>query len=123
MAGSSATVGFKQLSGLAKLLEHALDKASQQSQGNAEHTRLFVNAAEECRRLLHQFAAGFLVEPKASIVHELEAFKLIETKAEVVHAVEKVNKAKNETEKEAEKETPQVQPGNTRKMFAQFARK
>ena len=104
LAGSSATVGFKQLSGLAKLLEHALDKASQQSQGNAEHTRLFVNAAEECRRLLHQFAAGFLVEPKASIVHELEAFKLIETKAEVVHAVEKVNKAKNETEKEADKE-------------------
>jgi chemosensory pili system protein ChpA (sensor histidine kinase/response regulator) len=101
LAGSSATVGFKQLSGLAKLLEHALDKASQQSHGNAEHARLFVNAAEECRRLLHQFAAGFLVEPKASIVRELEAFKLFDTKAEVLHVIEKTNIAKDETAEES----------------------
>jgi chemosensory pili system protein ChpA (sensor histidine kinase/response regulator) len=101
LAGSSATVGFKQLSGLAKLLEHALDKTSQQSHGNAEHSRLFVNAAEECRRLLHQFAAGFLVEPKANIVRELEAFKLFDTKVEVLHDVEKANIAKNETAEES----------------------
>jgi chemosensory pili system protein ChpA (sensor histidine kinase/response regulator) len=104
LAGSSATVGFKQLSALAKLLEHALDKASQQSHGSAEHSKLFVNAAEECRRLLHQFAAGFLVEPKASILRELEAFKLFDAKAEVLNVAEKVNTAKNETEKETEKE-------------------
>lgn len=101
LAGSSATVGFKQLSGLAKLLEHALDKASKQSHGNAEHARLFVNTAEECRRLLHQFAAGFLVEPKTSIVRELEAFKLFETKAEVLHVVGKADVTKNETAQES----------------------
>lgn len=101
LAGSSATVGFKQLSGLAKLLEHALDKASQQPHGNAEHSRLFVNAAEECRRLLHQFAAGFLVEPKASIVRELEAFKLFDTKTEVLHIVGKANITKSEAAEES----------------------
>ena len=101
LAGSSATVGFKQLSGLAKLLEHALDKASQQSHGNAEHSRLFVNAAEECRRLLHQFAAGFLVEPKTSIMRELEAFKLFDTKVEVLHVVGKTTINKNDTAEES----------------------
>jgi chemosensory pili system protein ChpA (sensor histidine kinase/response regulator) len=89
LAGSSATVGFKQLSSLAKLLEHALDKASQQSHGNKEDARLFASAAEECRRLLHQFAAGFLVEPKSSVMHDLEKYKLSDIKEDVDPIVEK----------------------------------
>ena len=100
LAGSSATVGFKQLSGLAKLLEHALDKATQQLQGNVEHARLFAAAAEECRRLLHQFAAGFLVEPKSSVVRELEAFKLLVVKDELPPVIEVLNKSKPEPEPE-----------------------
>ncbi len=102
LAGSSATVGFKQLSGLAKLLEHALDKATQQLQGNVEHARLFAAAAEECRRLLHQFAAGFLVEPKSSVVRELEAFKLLVVKDELPRVIEILNKSKPEPEPEPE---------------------
>jgi chemosensory pili system protein ChpA (sensor histidine kinase/response regulator) len=100
LAGSSATVGFKQLSGLAKLLEHALDKTSQQPLGSTEHARLFATAAEECRRLLHQFAAGFLVEPKASVVSELEAFKSVEAKSELLPAIEKSNDSKVEPKTE-----------------------
>ena len=96
LAGSSATVGFKQLSGLAKLLEHALDKATLQLQGNVEHARLFADAAEECRRLLHQFAAGFLVEPKSSVVRKLEAFKLLVVKDELPLVIEVINKSKPE---------------------------
>jgi chemosensory pili system protein ChpA (sensor histidine kinase/response regulator) len=72
LAGSSATVGFHQLSGLAKHLELALDRTHQNGRGTLEEARIFTRAAEECRRLLHQFAAGFLEDPKASIVAELE---------------------------------------------------
>jgi chemosensory pili system protein ChpA (sensor histidine kinase/response regulator) len=104
LAGSSATVGFKQLSGLAKLLELALDKASQQPLGSTEHARLFANAAEECRRLLHQFAAGFLVEPKASVVSELEAFKSVEAKSELLHVIKKSNDSKVEAKTESKEQ-------------------
>lgn len=89
LAGSSATVGFKHLSGLAKLLEHALNKSIANSQGKPEYARIFSAAAEECRRLLHQFAAGFLVEPVSSVVRDLEAFNLLDsTKNERPIAVE-----------------------------------
>ncbi|HZE90830.1 MAG TPA: Hpt domain-containing protein [Rhizobacter sp.] len=60
LAGSSATVGFSDLSHLARLLEHALMRAQAIGHGTVEEGRLFVDAAEEIRRLLHQFAAGFL---------------------------------------------------------------
>ena len=102
LAGSSATVGFKQLSGLAKLLEHALDKATQQLKGNVEHARLFAAAAEECRRLLHQFAAGFLIEPKSSVVRELEAFKFLDAKDELLPVIEILKKSKPEPDSEPE---------------------
>ncbi|MGA8513423.1 MAG: Hpt domain-containing protein, partial [Burkholderiaceae bacterium] len=76
LAGSSATVGFNALSGLARTLEHAL----QHIQGISEDGRYsahkhiveFVGAAEEIRRLLHQFAAGLLREPLASVEEGLE---------------------------------------------------
>ena len=71
LAGSSATVGFKGLADLAKLLEHALEKAYQQPNGTSEQSKLFSNAAEECHRLLHQFAAGFLKEPSDQILKQL----------------------------------------------------
>ncbi len=73
LAGSSATVGFDALSEIARALEHAL----QQSQVHhiesaaADYAGLFNDAAEEIRRLLHQFAAGFLKEPDAELLERL----------------------------------------------------
>ena len=60
MAGSSATVGYSELSALARALEHALMRSHAAGHGRAGEPELFTEAAEEIRRLLHQFAAGFL---------------------------------------------------------------
>lgn len=81
LAGSSATVGFHQLSGLAKKLEHALDKVQQKNTGTEIEAVVFAQAAEECRRLLHQFAAGFLEDPKPSVLARLESLKFNENKS------------------------------------------
>jgi len=75
LAGSSATVGFHQLSGLAKNLEHALEKVWQKENGTELEAVVFAQVAEECRRLLHQFAAGFLEDPKSNILESLESLK------------------------------------------------
>ena len=85
LAGSSATVGFEALSGIARALEHAL----QQSQ--AHHNRdtaptyasLFVDAAEDIRRLLHQFAAGFMKEPDAALLDRLRRLEFVEPSSTV----------------------------------------
>ncbi len=73
LAGSSATVGFNALSEIARALEHALQLSQ------AHHSRsvasacadLFVDAAEDIRRVLHQFAAGFLKSPDANLLERL----------------------------------------------------
>ena len=83
LAGSSATVGFSDLSHLARALEHALARSQVIGHGTDEEARLFVNAAEEIRRLLHQFAAGFLKEPEPELLvrlveHELSSAKRLE---------------------------------------------
>jgi chemosensory pili system protein ChpA (sensor histidine kinase/response regulator) len=60
LAGSSATVGYADLSALARALEHALERSRAAGHGRDGEAQLFNDAAEEIRRLLHQFAAGFL---------------------------------------------------------------
>ena len=76
LAGSSATVGFQPLSDISRALEHALASvALHQRAGQAataEHAQLFVDAAEDIRRLLHQFAAGFFKEPQAELLAALD---------------------------------------------------
>ncbi|NMM08963.1 MAG: response regulator [Polaromonas sp.] len=72
LAGSSATVGFDALSKIARALEHALQKSrAHHSDGAAKYGQVFVDAAEDIRRLLNQFAAGFLKEPEASLLGRL----------------------------------------------------
>ncbi|AVT01685.1 Hpt domain-containing protein [Paracidovorax avenae] len=71
LAGSSATVGFQALSDMARALEHALQHVQLQPQGTPEQARVFMAASEDIRRLLHQFAAGFLKEPHPQILAEL----------------------------------------------------
>ncbi|MEO9068283.1 MAG: hypothetical protein ABI281_09180, partial [Caldimonas sp.] len=83
LAGSSATVGFADLSHLARGLEHALARSQVIGHGTADEARLFVDAAEEIRRLLHQFAAGFLKEPVPELLtrlaeHEISSSQRLE---------------------------------------------
>ena len=83
LAGSSATVGFTDLSHLARALEHALARSQAIGHGTDEEARLFVDAAEEIRRLLHQFAAGFLREPQPELLarlaeHEVSSARRLE---------------------------------------------
>jgi chemosensory pili system protein ChpA (sensor histidine kinase/response regulator) len=75
LAGSSATVGFQALSDIARALEAALQHTQSLAQGTPQHARTFTAAAEEVRRLLHQFAAGFLKEADPRLLHELHALK------------------------------------------------
>ncbi len=60
LAGNSATVGYAELSALARALEHALTRSAAAGLGRAGEPELFNDSADEIRRLLHQFAAGFL---------------------------------------------------------------
>lgn len=75
LAGSSATVGFQSLSDIARALEHALGSVSNHQQAGAhataEQAQLFVDASEDIRRLLHQFAAGFLKDPDPLLMDAL----------------------------------------------------
>ncbi len=71
LAGSSATVGYTELSHLARAFEHALMRSQPVVPGTAEEALLFVETAEEIRRLLHQFAAGFLKSPPQDLLLRL----------------------------------------------------
>ena len=71
LAGNSATVGFTDLSHLARLLEHALARSQALSEGDSAEAALFNDAADEIRRLLHQFAAGLLKTPPPELVARL----------------------------------------------------
>ncbi|WP_431260632.1 Hpt domain-containing protein [Roseateles chitinivorans] len=72
LAGSAATVGFDDLSTLARCLEHALGRAVGHVVGDPT---LFQRASDEIRRLLHQFAAGFLKEADPALLLELQSFE------------------------------------------------
>ena len=76
LAGSSATVGFADLSHLARLLEHAQTRSQSIGHGTLDEAVLFVDAADEIRRLLHQFAAGFLKEPAPELLARLAAHEI-----------------------------------------------
>ena len=74
LAGNSATVGHADLSSLARRLEHALE-VSQSRLVTPDEARLYNDVAEEIRRLLHQFAAGFLQAPAAPLLARFDAFQ------------------------------------------------
>ncbi len=73
LAGSSATVGYADLSALARALEHALMRSHAAGHGRPGESPLFSSVADEVRRLLHQFAAGFLRPVDASLMEQLAA--------------------------------------------------
>ena len=76
LAGSSATVGFADLSQLARALEHALLRSNARGHASAEEAQLYVEVADDVRRLLHQFAAGFLKTPQPGLLERLAEFEV-----------------------------------------------
>ncbi len=88
LAGSSATVGFHALSDMARALESALMQAQPQSRGLPEQAQVFTAAAEDIRRLLHQFAAGFLKEPDAQVLEALHTVKDLDIPPELLEVPE-----------------------------------
>ncbi len=75
LAGSSATVGFGALSALARAVEHALQRLHGQPHGTPDQAAVLAGAAEEIRRVLHQFAAGMLKAPQADVQAAVEALE------------------------------------------------
>ena len=73
LAGSSATVGFAVLSNLARTLEHALQHLRLGPAPAEDQVQALTAASAEIRRLLHQFAAGFLKEPQPRVLEQLQA--------------------------------------------------
>lgn len=67
LAESAASVGFDALAQLADLLARVLDGSPLRA------TQPVLDAAEEIRRLLHQFAAGFLKPARDGVVQALQA--------------------------------------------------
>ncbi|MDZ7857213.1 Hpt domain-containing protein [Sphaerotilus sp.] len=77
LAGNSATVGFTELAQLARALEHALNQvlALQATESiDPAEAELFVMVGDDIRRLLHQFAAGFLQTASPLIGERLQAW-------------------------------------------------
>jgi chemosensory pili system protein ChpA (sensor histidine kinase/response regulator) len=91
LAGSSSTVGFTALSGLARTLEQALQHVQMISEDGSypahNHSSDFVNVAEEIRRLLHQFAAGLLREPMQSVEEALQRVLSAPEQSTEYHAI------------------------------------
>ena len=70
---SARDAGFTALADLAGALERALQHLHSHAPCDAAHAQVFVESAEELRRLLHQFAAGFLKTPDARLMAALQA--------------------------------------------------
>ena len=75
LAGSSFTVGFEDLAQLARDLEHALALSDRIGSGLSDDALLFSEVADEVRRLLHQFAAGFLRSPPQELRRQLHEWQ------------------------------------------------
>ncbi|MEX8492530.1 Hpt domain-containing protein [Sphaerotilus sp.] len=79
LAGNSATVGFTELAQVARALEHALNQVlALQVAGpiDPSEAELFVMVSDDIRRLLHQFAAGFLQMASPLVSERLQAWSL-----------------------------------------------
>ncbi len=80
LAGSSATVGFVSLSEMARAFEHSLEQSQLHYDGATvgQYAELFVQVAEDIRRLLHQFAAGFVKESNPEVLAQLQQLEFSE---------------------------------------------
>jgi len=70
---SASDAGFVALADLAGTLEKALQHLHSHAPCDPAHAQVFVASAEAVRRLLHQFAAGFLKTPDPRLMAALQA--------------------------------------------------
>jgi hypothetical protein len=70
---SSKRIGFEGLTILSSALVKTLRHVQPVQPMDPHWVQLFIHTAEELRRLLHQFAAGFLKSPEPSLIHALQA--------------------------------------------------
>jgi chemosensory pili system protein ChpA (sensor histidine kinase/response regulator) len=97
LSGSSATIGFAGCAHLAKLVERLIEKIQTQNFNSPELSKNLALAAEDIRRLLHQFAAGFIKEPEPKLLVRIENYL-----AEPVPLPEPVAKTKKTISQDAE---------------------
>ncbi len=88
LAGNAATVGYEDLSELARALEHALERAALAGRYTEADAETFVRAAEDIRRLLHQFAAGFLKPVEPGLVEALQAYEPLDRRDPLAEAAD-----------------------------------
>ncbi|WP_341906675.1 Hpt domain-containing protein [Polaromonas sp. YR568] len=102
LAGSSATVGFEALSEMARALEHALQQSQAHHQnGASRYGQVFVDAAEDIRRLLHQFAAGFLKLSDPGVLARLKELEFSDSGLPLASEFDDLNFAAPEAAKSA----------------------
>jgi len=77
----SADVGFVALAEFASALHNALQHLQACVPCDPAHAQVFVQTAEDIRRLLHQFAAGFLKTPDAQLLASLQALAALDVAA------------------------------------------
>ncbi len=107
LSGSSATVGFSALSDIARALEQALQHVQLHNRSEPEHAQAFMDGAEDIRRLLHQFAAGFLKEPDARILEALREILETEFAASMAGALDDLDFSQAEKWMPAEEIEPE----------------
>lgn len=73
LAQGAGEIGFHAVAEMAQLLVDAMRQAQCQSPGNPQQAHQFVLVAEDLRRLLHQFAAGFLKPADENLLAGLRA--------------------------------------------------
>lgn len=110
LAGNAGTVGYDDLSVLARELEHALGRAQRAVAFDAADAELFVRAADDIRGLLHQFAAGLLTPHDADVVARLHAYQPQEVALTEAGALDALP-AESETLAGALDDTPPTQAG------------
>ena len=74
LTGSSATIGFDSCAQIAKLVERLVERIQDQGLHSIDLAQTLSTAADEIRRLLHQFAAGFLKAADPLLVERLQAY-------------------------------------------------
>ncbi len=86
LGGSSSMIGFSVLADLARLLEASFQRTQALAWGTRQHAEAYTEAAEEIRRLLHQFAAGLLPETRSEVAQAVTALDRLEVPARTAPA-------------------------------------
>lgn len=71
LAAGSERIGLVAVTQLADALVQALERMKTVAKGGPQQVSLLIEAADDIRRLLHQFAAGFLKSPEPNLLAQL----------------------------------------------------